>query len=193
MLVVTIGSIGYLSTDKRRKKFLDYFGSIPIITIASEIEGYENIMYDNASGCLAAVEYLLSMGRRKITCMAGYMDNCEARERLTAWKETLERHGLELGEQQIRYCNMSRFCREEVEQLIDRNPELDAILCVNDEVAYCVYEVLQERGVRIGEDIAVVGYDDLSYAYRLQPSLSTVRADATRLGDRRCVKASVIY
>lgn len=184
LLVVTIGSIGYLSTDKRRKKFLDYFGSIPIITIASEIEGYENIMYDNASGCLAAVEYLLSMGRRKITCMAGYMDNCEARERLTAWKETLERHGLELGEQQIRYCNMSRFCREEVEQLIDQNPELDAILCVNDEVAYCVYEVLQERGVRIGEDIAVVGYDDLSYAYRLQPSLATVRADATRLGEQ---------
>lgn len=184
LLVVTIGSIGYLSTDKRRKGFLDYFHSVPILTIASEIDGYENIMYDNASGCRAATEYLIAGGRKRIGCLAGYRDNCEARERLEAWKQTLEQHGMELPEERIEYCNMSRFSREEVERLLDRNPDLDAVLCVNDEVAYCLYEVLQERGIRVGTDIAIVGYDDLSYAHRMQPALATVRADAASLGEQ---------
>ncbi len=184
LLVVAIGSIGYLSTDERRKSFLNYFHPVPIITIASEIEGYENVMYDNVSGCRAAVEHLITGGRERIGCLAGYPDNSEARERLMVWKQTLEQHGIELPEERIEYCNMSRFSREEVERLLDRNPNLDAVLCVNDEVAYSLYEVLQERGIRIGTDIAIVGYDDLAYAYRMQPALATVHADTASLGEQ---------
>lgn len=182
LLVVAIGSIGYLSTDKNRKAFLDQFSSIPMVTIASEVDGYENILYDNRTGIQQAVEYLIAHGRKNIGCLAGYMDNCEGRERMQAWMDTMKKHGLPTTDAMVEYCNMSRFCRKEVEHLLDKNVDMDAIVCVNDEVAYCVYEVLKERGIRIGEDIAVVGYDDLSYAWRMDPPLATVRAEATELG-----------
>lgn len=182
LLIIAIGSIGYLSTAERRKAFLDYFNQIPIITIAAAIEGYEYILYDNASGVKASVEYLISKGRKHICCLAGCPNHCEAGERLNSFREVLESHGLKLAEDMIEYCNMSRQSREQAEALLDRNPDVDAIVCVNDEVAYCLYEVLQERGIGIGTDILVVGYDDLAYAPNLNPPLATVRADSVQLG-----------
>ena len=192
LLVVAIGSIGYLSTDLRRKQFLDNFREIPILTIASEVEGYESVLYDNETGTWNAVEHLIANGRRHIGCLAGYADNCEARERLQAWKRTMEEHGLEATDTLVEYCNMSRYCRKEVERLLDRNPSLDAVVCVNDEVAFCLYEVLKERNIQIGTDIAVVGYDDLSYAWRMEPPLATVRAEATGLG-RHAIQEGVCH
>lgn len=182
LLIITIGSIGYLSTGKRRKAFLDYFSAIPIITIAEELKGYQAVMYDNAAGIKAAVEYLLGQGRRKIGYLTGSVDNFDSQERLDAYCETLKAHGMEAEQERIEYTNMSRLSREPIECLLNRNPDLDAIVCVNDEVAFSLYEVLKERGIQIGEDIAVIGYDDLSYAYKLNPPLATIRAEASVLG-----------
>lgn len=182
LLIISIGSIGYLSTQARRKAFLDYFNEIPIVTIAEKLEGYETVMYDNIMGVTEAVEYLIQQGRRNIGCLAGTQENFDAQERLQAYRQTLEAHGIEVKEQQIEYTNMSRLSREPVERLLQNNPDLDSIICVNDEVAFCLYEVLKERNIRIGEDIAVVGYDDLPYTYKMNPPLATVRAEAKVLG-----------
>lgn len=182
LLIVVIGSIGHLSTKERRKAFLDYFNYVPILTIAAKVEGYEYIMYDNSSGVKAAVEYLIGQGRKHICCLSGFYGHSESEERLAGYREALQAHGLEQTDNMIEYCNMSVHCRKQVEALLDRNPEADAIVCVNDDVACCLYEVLRERNVTIGEDILVVGYDDLAYASKMNPPLATVCADAVRLG-----------
>lgn len=182
LLIIAIGSIGYLSTKTRRKAFLDYFSAIPIITIAEKLEGYEAVIYDNTVGVKEAVEYLIQQGRTKIGCLAGYLENFDAQERFKTYCQVLEEHGIEVKPERIEYTNMSRLSREPIERLLEHNPDLDSIVCVNDEVAFCLYEVLKERGIKIGEDIAVVGFDDLSYSYRMNPPLATVRADARVLG-----------
>lgn len=182
LLIVAVGSIGYTSTESRRKAFLDYFSDIPIITIASNIEGYEHIMYDNAKGVRDAVEYLIMDGRRRIACLAGFTDNNDAAERLEAYRETLKAHGIEPDDRLVEYCNMTSMCVDEVERLFTRNPDIDAVVCVNDETARAVYEYMDGTDRVIGRDVAVVGFDDLSYAYKMNPPLATVRADSADLG-----------
>lgn len=182
LLIIAIGSIGYLSTEKRRKAFLDYFSRVPILTIAENMEGYEYVLYDNIAGVKSSVEYLIRQGRRRIGYLAGYQNNSDAVERMIGYRMALEEHGIPVEANRIEYCNMTRLSRAAAEKLLDRNPDIDAILCVNDEAALGLYEVLKERNIVIGRDIAVAAFDDLSYAYKLDPPLATVRADASALG-----------
>lgn len=181
-LVVSVGTIGYMSTSERRKAFLDYFSDIPIITIASEIEGYQCVMYDNAMGVRDAVKYLIEQGRKKIACLAGFTDNNDAAQRLDTYRAVLKENGIEPDDRLVEYCNMTCMCSEEVEKLFNRTPDIDALVCVNDETARTVYDYLNKTGRVIGRDVAVVGFDDLSYAYKMNPPLSTVRADPSGLG-----------
>lgn len=182
LLIIAIGSIGYLSTEKRRKAFLDYFSQVPILTIAENIEGYEYVLYDNITGVKSSVEYLIRQGRKRIGYLAGYQNNSDAVERMLGYRMALEEQGIPVEEDRIEYCNMTRLSRTAAERLLDRNPDIDAVLCVNDEAALGLYEVLKERNIIIGRDIAVAAFDDLSYAYKLDPPLATVRADASALG-----------
>ncbi|MCM1309351.1 MAG: GGDEF domain-containing protein, partial [Butyrivibrio sp.] len=129
-----------------------------------------------------AMEYLIGQGRKKIACLAGFTDNNDAAERLNAYRGALREHGIEPDDRLVEYCNMTRMCRDEVEKLFKRNPDIDAVVCVNDETATTVYEYLNETGRAIGTEVAVVGFDDLSYAYKMDPPLSTVRADSASLG-----------
>lgn len=181
-LVVSVGTIGYMSTVERRKAFLDYFSDIPIITIASEIEGYQCVMYDNAMGVRDAVKYLIEQGRKKIACLAGFTDNNDAAQRLDTYRAVLKENGIEPDDRLVEYCNMTCMCYEEVEKLFNRTPDIDALVCVNDETARTVYDYLNKTGRVIGRDVAVVGFDDLSYAYKMNPPLSSVRADPSGLG-----------
>ena len=191
-LVVSVGTIGYMSTVERRKAFLDYFSDIPIITIASDIDGYLHVMYDNAMGVRDAVKYLIEQGRKKIACLAGFTDNNDAAQRLNTYREVLKENGIEPDDRLVEYCNMTCMCCEEVEKLFNRNPDIDAIVCVNDETARTVYDYLNKTGRVIGRDVAVVGFDDLSYAYKMNPPLSTVRADSSDLG-YQAVKEGIRY
>ena len=61
---------------------------------------------------------------------------------------------------------------------MDNNPDIDAVICVSGIMAQTLYTVLNDRGIHIGRDIAVTGFDDLPFAAKLEPPLASVRADA---------------
>ena len=65
---------------------------------------------------------------------------------------------------------------------IDKNPGVEAFFCVNDDTAFGVYAALKERGIEIGKDVYVIGYDNTLQGAKAKPSLSTVMADANALG-----------
>ncbi|MBR4223862.1 MAG: GGDEF domain-containing protein, partial [Oscillospiraceae bacterium] len=156
---------------------------------AAEIEGYDHLDFDNRSGIIAVVDELVSQGRRHIAIMTGDLDNAQCVLRLSAFREGLAKHGIELPDRYIMQSEINEFCREEAARLIDGSPEIDAIVCINDIIASVVYEVIRERGKRIGTDIAVTGFDDLPVARELSPQLATVRADPVKLGARAVEKA----
>ncbi|MGN1422959.1 MAG: diguanylate cyclase domain-containing protein [Oscillospiraceae bacterium] len=184
-LIVCSGTIAYISDDARKKEMLDYLSDTPILNVASRIEGYDYLIYDNASGITQAVNYLAQKQHRKHICMMiGRLVNLECRERFEAYRAALAANGLEFSDRMVIESDISEFCTNEASLLLDNNPECDAVVCVNDEMAAVFYKLLRERGKLVGRDIMLVGFDDSTFAAKMDPPLASVRADAYSMGYR---------
>lgn len=188
-LIAAVGTVAYTFDTARRKKFLDSLGDVPVLSVASEVEGYDYLQYDNYSGIAAAVDHLVGSGRRNIGFMAGDLNNSECAERFDSYKKSLERHGIEYNPDYVTECDSAHDSIYDARPFIAKNPGLDAVMCVNDVIASKLYEVLAEKGIAVGRDIAVVGFDDLPFCRRLTPALSSVRADTEQLGAAAVEKA----
>lgn len=180
-IIISTGEIAYSMTKQDMQAFLKGIGETPVLSIAAEVEGFESLVFDNASGVSEAVEYLIKAGRKRIGLMKGEPYNYDCIERNDAYKKTLEANGIEYDEKLTVFNDMSSFCHDQVEKLLSDNPDIDAIICCNDATATTVYEVLERHNITVGEQIAVVGFDDLPIAQQLSPALSSVRADAEQL------------
>ena len=183
VLLVLIGTIGSHLNKDQKKQFLSRFGDTPIITITSKIDGYPCISVDNTTGRVEVIEHLIDKhGCRKLGFVSGPETSDDAIARLEVFKSVLESHGLEYSDERVVYGNFSKYVTAEVEDLLDRNPDLDAIVFANDQMASAGYKVLEERGLRPGQDIMVTGFDNDPVAEELTPHLTTVKSDATELG-----------
>ena len=183
ILVVLLGTIASNVDETVQKKFLEKYKDIPIITIANKVENYSNISFDNRAGFAKEVDYLVNcLGRRKIGIVCGPPTNEDSIERLSAYKEVLRGNSIPVEDKKIVYGNFTEYSDEVVEELLDENPDLDAIVFSNDYMAIGGYRVLEKRGLKVGKDISVVGFDDSPFSSLMEPSLTTTRADSAELG-----------
>lgn len=189
-LIVCTGTIAYICDDVRKKEVLDHLSGTPLLNVASNIDGYDYLIYDNKAGVTQAVDYLIKKQNRKHICMMiGKLINLECRERYEAYRDALDANGIEFNNNMIIESDISEFCVSEAEELLDRNPDCDAVICVNDEMASVFYPILQKRGKSIGRDIMLVGFDDSPFAVKMDPPLASVKADAYAMGYRAVEKA----
>ena len=190
-LIVCIGTIAYVSTSERKLQILNQLGeNTPVLCVAGHEGDYDYLQFNNKTGVEQAITYLIKeSGRKRIGMMLGDPNNEESIERFNTYKETLLKNGIPYDESLVQTSDLSRYCSAEAGQLIDNNPDLDAIFCVNDDIATTVYKELKKRDIVIGKDVAVVGFDDLPYAHKMEPSLSSVKADAIELGEMAVKKA----
>lgn len=183
VILILIGTVGNSLSEERKLEFLKRYDGIPVITLACELEGYPSVCFDNKSGLKDCIEHIISEhGRRKIGFVSGPKTNEDANERLGVYLETLEKHGIPVVEDRIAYGRFSPYSQEVVRGLLDRCPDLEAIIFANDAMVVGAYEVFQERGIEVGKDILVTGFDDSPVATTLTPPLTTVNADAAELG-----------
>ena len=190
VLIVLLGTIASNVDESVHKEFLEKFEGIPIITIASKVEGYANISFDNKAGFVKEVEYLIQyLGKKRIGIVCGPATNEDSIERLDAYKETLQKYQLPIEEKRIVYGNFTEYSEEAVEKLLDDNDDLDAIVFSNDYMALGGYRILEARGIKPGKDIAVVGFDDSPFAALMEPGLTTTRANSSELGYRAVKEA----
>lgn len=191
VLVILLGTIASNVDESVQKRFLEKYTGIPVITIANKVEGYSNISFDNKTGFAKEVEYLIRcLGRRKIGIVCGPATNEDSIERLSAYKEVLQKNGIEIEDKKIVYGNYTEFSDDVVEELLANNDsDLDAIVFSNDYMAIGGYRVLEKHGIKIGKDISVVGFDDSPFSALMEPSLTTTRAESTELGYRAVIEA----
>lgn len=130
-----------------------------------------------------AAKYLESLGHRRIGFIAGPAGFRSAAERQTGFLEALERRGVAVPPEWIvegGYTYESGIACGEA--LLSRSPRPTAIFASNDEMAAGVYRAAQRLGLRIPQDLSVIGYDDGPLAARLLPSLTTIRLPIRDLG-----------
>lgn len=141
------------------------------------------IFVDEKSGMIHAVQYLYEQGYRKLALIRENESYYQLSERTEGFYEGLKQCGLEVNENRIVTNALSaEGGYEATKQLIERNVEFDALMCVNDYMAFGAMRALQKAGYRIPEDIALVGYDDIEMASYMMPSLTTVQQPIYQLG-----------
>jgi DNA-binding LacI/PurR family transcriptional regulator len=137
---------------------------------------------DNVAGARTAVEYLLSIGRRKVGTVAGPSDMTAGIDRLTGYQQVVAKAGIP---EAVAYGDFTADGGEQATiQLLDRHPDLDGIFVASDLMATATLRVLSQLGKRVPDDVAVVGFDDSVVATTTTPKLTTVRQPVEKLGAR---------
>ncbi len=142
---------------------------------------------DGDAGAYAAVQYLLELGHRRIGFVTWPEGSLAGHHRYQGYRRALDDAGLEWDAAWLgRGENAEAEARAVTQQLLDlpADHRPTAIVAVSDLMALGVMRALYETGLRPGEDIAVVGYDDIPMAQYLQPPLSSVRQPIAEVGER---------
>jgi len=135
---------------------------------------------DNRGGAREAVRHLVSLGRRCVAHIAGPRDQVSALDRIDGYRDVLPDAAEELV---VDGDFTTEGGARAMTELLDARPDVDAVFVSNDLMASGALRVLRERGVRVPEDVAVVGFDDMaSVAEATEPPLTTVRQDVEGMG-----------
>ncbi|WDZ85524.1 LacI family DNA-binding transcriptional regulator [Micromonospora cathayae] len=135
---------------------------------------------DHVGGVTRAVRYLIDSGRRRIATIAGPQDMVAGLARLTGYRDTVAAAGLP---ELVAYGDFTRESgAAAMRQLLDADPDLDAVFAASDLMAHAALRTLREAGRRVPEDVAVIGFDDIETAAYTEPPLTTVRQPILELG-----------
>jgi LacI family transcriptional regulator len=158
----------------------------PVVFLTMQARrGVTNISVDNYAGGVLATSHLLEQGYRLIGHISGPLEWWEARQRCQAWQDTLHKAGIPVEDSHWREGNWSASSGEVAfEQLLKYYPQMDAVFAANDQMALAVMHVAIRRGIRVPEDLAVVGYDNFAESAYFWPSLTTINYNHHELGCR---------
>jgi len=142
---------------------------------------FYSVTTDDYAGAAMAVEHLLSIGRRRIACIGGPLTVSANKLRHDGYVETLISHSI-LPDPNLFATSSAGDGAQAARHLIERKPRPDALFCFNDRAAVDAISVCLEMGIRIPEDLAIVGYADLEHSHILKVPLTTVRQPRNLLG-----------
>lgn len=172
--------------SKERSRYLQELREAghPVIFIASGEPG-PTIVADNYGGVLEAMAHLVAHGHRSIAFIAGSQDDLDgdSGERLRAYQQAVKLHGLNADPRLLgwgRHLYAGGYAATRA--LLDSGVYFTAVLASNDESALGVVQALREVGLRIPQDVAVIGFDDRPESVVQQPSLSSVRIPLRKMG-----------
>lgn len=144
---------------------------------------YCSVTGDNFTGGRLATDHLLRIGRQRIAFLGGPSDQMEVRHRYQGYEIALQSAGRAVDPQLVAHGDYSHTSGGEVMvQLMERTPDLDAVFVNSDLMAIAAINAIQASGKRVPEDIAVVGYDDLSVASYNNLPLTTIRQNIPLAG-----------
>jgi LacI family transcriptional regulator len=161
--------------------------SVPLVVLdpGSAVDECDTISIANYEGAYAMVRHLLALGHRRVAMITGPEGNIDARQRLAGYRQALQAGGGEqAGELEIPgdFTEFSGY--EAAARLLALAPRPTAAFAANDYMAVGLMGALSDADVRVPEDIAVTGFDDIAMARYLNPSLTTVHVDMLQMGGR---------
>lgn len=149
----------------------------------SPAESLSHVHSDNVGGAATAVRHLIDRGRTTIATITGPLDMDVGNSRLRGWREALAERG---GAPDERLVAVSDFTEEggrtAMGDLLDRAPGIDAVFAASDVMAAGALTELRERGRRVPDDVAVIGFDDSVIAGHTTPALTSVRQPIEAIG-----------
>lgn len=153
---------------------------LPTVVVKAEPDAcWHTVGIDQRKGARLAVEHLIKLGHRTIAHLAGPADWFEARERAEGWRESLVDAGLRQGT--LAWGSWTSDFGYRFARSFDLQGTT-AVFAASDQIALGVIHAFRERGIRVPQDVSVVGFDDLPSARHFLPPLTTIRQDFFELG-----------
>ncbi|MBN2736113.1 MAG: GGDEF domain-containing protein [Spirochaetales bacterium] len=176
-ILLASGPISQFVGVEGLKEFITHFGDIPMVSISVPIEGVPSILIDNQSAVLDAVEHLVTEhGIKRLAYISGPKKHLEAEQRYLGYLKALKEFKLEADNELVVWGDFTQESGERsIQELLDRrNVKFDAILAANDPLAMGAIKALEQRGIIVPQNMAVVGFDDIEEAEYFTPSLTTI-------------------
>lgn len=142
-----------------------------------------NVIFDNEQGGYIATKHLLELGHRRIGCITGH-DHTPS-SRLNGYRKALEEYGVKYDSELVKSGDYhEELAAKHAKDLYEAG--VTAIFTFNDLMAYGVYRMAEKNDIRIGEDLSVIGFDDLEFSSFLSVPLTTIHQPAYEMGEASC-------
>ncbi|MBU4215882.1 MAG: LacI family transcriptional regulator [Actinobacteria bacterium] len=145
----------------------------------------DHVTMDNVAGAVQATEHLLSLGRRRVAVLGAHKDEQmgSATLRLTGYRQALQAAQVPFDPELVVFHDGWHRTdgADTARELIARSVAFDAIFALNDELALGALRVLHQAGLRVPQDVAVIGFDDVAEAQFAMPSLTTIDPHRARI------------
>jgi len=151
---------------------------------------FDNVYTDEFNGAFKAVDYLIKSGRKKIMMIDNFLFKIGKNKRYQGYTYALEKNNIKYSNKLHKVVGkLDRIHRinegkKIIEKAVKDNIKFDAVFTFNDLLAFGVIKGLHESGLKIPEDVSVMGYDDLDLSRMITPSLSTVKYDKFDMGGK---------
>ena len=156
---------------------------VPFVILDRKIEGLDEIAFIEANhykGGRMAMEHLLSCGCKNIVCMRGPQKYSSGQQRFLGYQDVCRENDIPL---QWLDCD---YDYEEglhvAEELLQKYPDVDGILACNDMVAIATYKVLLDKGIRVPEDVQLMGFDNIRFSRLFIPEVTTIVQPIREMG-----------
>jgi signal transduction histidine kinase/DNA-binding LacI/PurR family transcriptional regulator/AraC-like DNA-binding protein len=175
-LIVT-GSLGHYIGPEGLQDFCERFRPLPLVSLEVLLNGFPSIIPDFYAGMRALMKHLVEdHGHRRIAFIRGASDSKTGEDRYHAYLDSLSDCGLPID---LNLVAPGTFFppsgADAVRLLLDeRQTSFDALVAANDDMAIDAMQALQARGIRVPEDVAITGFDNLEIAHSVVPQLTTV-------------------
>ena len=174
-----------LLNEQSSEQFINQFSQVPIVNIGSRIKGHTNILTDYKSGFSELFKHLYHVhGYRRILFVRGPKNHASSEERMLVYKKLLAQYDLPFNDDMVIYANLNKVSAEvEIAAFLQKNnTPFDAIIAINDDQAIGIIEQLQIKGIKVPEDVAVIGsMDTLEGAFATSP-LTSIQEPLFELG-----------
>lgn len=147
------------------------------------------MLSDNKAGVRDIMQYVVGMGHRRIAFIHGTSASVTD-ARLCAFYEAAHESGIDVPAEYVipSHYHSTRHAREDTRRLLSLRTPPTCILMVDDYSALGGMDVIRETGLRIPDDISVVGYDGIALIQKIHPRLTTVRQDGMEIGRRAAMR-----
>ncbi|MDO4632445.1 MAG: LacI family DNA-binding transcriptional regulator [Eubacteriales bacterium] len=168
------------------RKLANKYKRTPLVSLERDFTaaGIDSVYFDSYENAKMAMKHLLDCGCRKIAHITGPMIMEIAQDRVRGYKDSMKEHCPDIDfDRMIAYGDYSHQSGYmAMKKLMEDNPVIDGVFCGNDQMAIGAVKYLKEQGIRIPEDIKIIGYDDVFISSVVEPALSTIHIQKRHAG-----------
>jgi LacI family transcriptional regulator len=164
---------------------LDVAASIPVVVTGRHLlaPNLFGIDFDNVEGACLAVRHLYALGHQRVAFISGPLDHSDAVQRVAGFRSELQRKNMPFEEALIVTSDFQESGGfRAMNQLLETHQSFTAVIAANDQMAYGARLALYRAGIRVPEDVSIVGFDDLPHSAFTLPPLTTVRQSIYEVG-----------